>query len=328
MSKDHSQKLICYDACKKATMEQDAFYIELPGIVEKIMETTKSPSSPDHVGYPMIPSIESVIEILKIMDTLLYPGYFGHQKLEWNTLSFYLGNQLSKLYDILSSQIAKSLMHECGAVKEFSCKECEITAKKEALKFIKKIPHLREILAQDVEAAYIGDPAAKSNEEIIFCYPGLKAITIYRIGHEILLQDIPLLPRIMTEYAHSVTGSDIHPGATIGDYFFIDHATGVVIGETTTIGNNVRIYQGVTLGALSFPKDEDGNLLRNIKRHPTIEDDVIIYSQATILGGKTVIGKGAVIGGNVWITESVPPHTKVLMETPKHKVIDMKKRES
>ncbi|MEQ8225470.1 MAG: serine O-acetyltransferase EpsC, partial [Candidatus Eremiobacterota bacterium] len=202
-------------------------------------------------------------------------------------------------------------------------KECDLVARQETAKFIKKLPDLRKILAFDVEATYTGDPAAKSKEEIIFCYPGLKAITIYRLAHELLLQKIPMIPRIMTEYAHSITGADIHPGATIGNNFFIDHATGVVIGETTDIGNNVRIYQSVTLGALSFPKDANGNIIRNIKRHPTIEDDVIIYSNATILGGKTVIGKGSVIGGNVWITSSVPPYTKVILDTPKQKIVPM-----
>jgi serine O-acetyltransferase len=171
-------------------------------------------------------------------------------------------------------------------------------------------------LATDVDAAYEGDPAAKSYDEIVFSYPGIFAISVYRIAHQLFEQQIPLLPRIMTEYAHSVTGIDIHPGAQIGERFFIDHGTGVVIGETTVIGNKVRIYQGVTLGALSLPKDA-GERLRGQKRHPTIEGDVIIYAGATILGGETVIGARSVIGGNVWITESVPPDTKVLLEEPR-----------
>jgi len=317
------KNLICYDACKRVTMEQDNFTGDMPYIVEELMNTLKEPDSPDHVGYSMIPSTQSIVEIIKILETIIYPGYFGHQELYWNNLSYYLGNQLSKLYNILSSQIARSLMHECAAVKEHSCKECDLVARQEAGKFIKKLPELRKILAFDVEATYTGDPAAKSKEEIIFCYPGLKAITIYRIAHELLLQKIPMIPRIMTEYAHSITGADIHPGAKIENYFFIDHATGVVIGETAEIGNNVRIYQSVTLGALSFPKDANGNIIRNIKRHPTIEDEVIIYSNATILGGKTVIGKGSIIGGNVWITSSIPAYTKVILETPKQRVIPM-----
>jgi serine O-acetyltransferase len=181
---------------------------------------------------------------------------------------------------------------------------------------LESIPMIRKILATDVRAAFDGDPAAKSYDEIIFSYPGIYAITVYRMAHELYHFEIPLLPRIMTEYAHSKTGIDIHPGAHINESFVIDHGTGVVIGETTTIGRNVRIYQGVTLGALSLPKDA-GIQLRGKKRHPTIEDNVIIYSGATILGGDTVIGERSIIGGNVWITESVPPETRVIMEKPR-----------
>jgi serine O-acetyltransferase len=188
-------------------------------------------------------------------------------------------------------------------------------AQKEALVFLKKIPSLRRILAGDVQAAYDGDPAAKSLDEIIFSYPGLLAVTVYRVAHELHLQGIPLLPRIMTEYAHSITGIDIHPGATIGRDFFIDHGTGVVIGETTAIGDRVKIYQGVTLGAMSFPKDPQGNLVRGKKRHPTIADDVTIYSNATILGSR-VIGARSVIGGNTWVTRDVPPDTVVTLRDP------------
>ena len=175
---------------------------------------------------------------------------------------------------------------------------------------------MRRLLALDVQAAYDGDPAAHSYDEIIFCYPGFEAIATYRIAHELHARGVPLLPRIMTEAAHSATGCDIHPGAAIGRSFFIDHATGVVVGQTTVIGERVKLYQGVTLGALSFPKDAQGNLLRNTKRHPTIEDEVIIYAGATILGGETTIGRGAVIGGSCWITHSIPPGTKVMLHEP------------
>jgi serine O-acetyltransferase len=184
------------------------------------------------------------------------------------------------------------------------------------LEVFEAVPLLRQVLATDVRAFFEGDPAAKSYDEIIFAYPGIFAIMVYRIAHLLYLKEVPLLPRIMTEHAHSVTGIDIHPGAEIGEYFVIDHGTGVVIGETAVIGKNVRIYQGVTLGALSLPQNA-GEQLRGKRRHPTIDDDVIIYSSATILGGNTVIGKRSVIGGNVWLTESVPPDTRVLMETPK-----------
>jgi serine O-acetyltransferase len=172
------------------------------------------------------------------------------------------------------------------------------------------------VLAQDVTAAYDGDPAAKSLEEIIFCYPSVRIVTIYRFAHELHLQAVPMIPRMLSEFAHASTGCDIHPGAEIGYPFFIDHGTGVVIGETAVIGKNVRIYQGVTLGGLAFPKDEEGRLIRDAKRHPTLEDDCVVYAGATILGGETVIGKGSVIGGNVWLTHSVPPYTKVVARAP------------
>jgi serine O-acetyltransferase len=216
---------------------------------------------------------------------------------------------------MLSEQITHSIRHECFRY-DLPCSECEEQGQKIALALLESIPDLRKTLATDVRAVFDGDPAAKSYDEIIFSYPGVFAVTVYRVAHNLFTFDVPLLPRIMAEHAHSVTGIDIHPGADIGESFVIDHGTGVVIGETTVIGRNVRIYQGVTLGALSLPKDA-GEKLRGKKRHPTIEDDVIIYSGATILGGDTVIGARSVIGGNVWITESVPPDTKVVMETPR-----------
>jgi serine O-acetyltransferase len=196
------------------------------------------------------------------------------------------------------------------------CTDCENRGRDLALQLLEDIPALRRILATDVRATYEGDPAARSHDEIIFSYPGIYAMAVYRAAHRLSELGVPLLPRIMTEHAHSITGIDIHPGAEIGESFVIDHGTGVVIGETTRIGKNVRIYQGVTLGALSLPKNA-GDQYRGKKRHPTIEDEVIIYSGATILGGDTVIGARSVIGGNVWITESVPPDTLVVMEAPR-----------
>jgi serine O-acetyltransferase len=191
--------------------------------------------------------------------------------------------------------------------------ECANVGYEQAVGLLDAIPEIRKVLATDVRAAYEGDPAAKSYDEIVFSYPGIFAVMIYRLAHRLHSQGVPLMPRIMSQYAHSATGIDIHPGAQIGEAFFIDHGTGVAVGETTQIGKNVRIYQGVTLGALSLPKDA-GESLRGSKRHPTIEDDVIIYANATILGGDTVVGARSVVGGNVWITESVPPDTKVLIE--------------
>ncbi len=181
---------------------------------------------------------------------------------------------------------------------------------------MEQIPELRKILATDVQAAYDGDPACQSLDEVIFCYPGLEAITVYRLAHRLWQLDIPFIPRMMSEWAHSRTGIDIHPGATIGKHFFIDHGTGVVIGETCDIGEHVKIYQGVTLGALSFPTDGEGKLVRGRKRHPTIEDRVVIYANATILGGLTIIGHDSVIGSSVWLTRSVEPNTTVVLEKP------------
>jgi serine O-acetyltransferase len=226
-----------------------------------------------------------------------------------------MGQTVSVLYDMLSEQIINSIRHDCFRYNQ-PCSDCGERGQQITLDFIDAIPPIRRILATDVRATYEGDPAAKSYDEIIFSYPGLFAITVYRIAHKLFENGVPLLPRIMTEHAHSLTGIDIHPGAEIGESFVIDHGTGVVIGETTVIGKNVRVYQGVTLGALSVPKGA-GDQLRGAKRHPTIEDDVIIYSGATILGGDTVIGTRSIIGGNVWLTESVPPDTTVMMETPR-----------
>jgi serine O-acetyltransferase len=216
---------------------------------------------------------------------------------------------------MLSDQIGRSIRHDCFRYGQL-CSVCDEQGHQISLNLLQAIPSIRKILATDVHAAYEADPAAKSYDEIIFSYPGIFAITVYRVAHKLFEYNVPLLPRIMTEYAHSVTGIDIHPGAEIDDSFVIDHGTGVVIGETSNIGQNVRIYQGVTLGALSIPKNS-AEQFRGKKRHPTIEDEVIIYSGATILGGDTIIGTRSVIGGNVWLTESVPADTTVVMETPR-----------
>lgn len=309
--------------CFEKIYIEDNYLNKLPEVVNEIVKDIGAPESPDHVGRPMIPSNESMKEIVNIIETILYPGYFGEQEIEKSNVKFYLGNQINTLYKILSFQTAKCLMHKCVKTNKKSCTQCVDTGKAEAFKFIKKIPKIRKTLWGDVMAAYAGDPAAKGYEEIIFCYPGLKAISIYRIAHELHIQGVPFLPRMMCEYAHSTTGCDIHPGAIVGENFFIDHATGVVIGETTVIGKGVRIYQGVTLGSLRFPKDKAGNIIRDKKRHPTIEDDVIIYANATILGGETIIGKGSIIGGNVWITESVPPYSRITSK-PQYQKITVK----
>jgi len=245
---------------------------------------------------------------------LIYPGYFSEIRLDKVNLPYYFGQEALELFQILSEQVAFAIRHDCIRF-DLPCTRCEEAGQSAAVNFLNGIPHLQAMLAKDVAAAYDGDPASKYYDEIIFSYPGLLAVTIHRIAHQLHRQHVPLVPRIMSEYAHSLTGIDIHPGVRIGESFFIDHGTGVVIGETTVIGDRVRIYQGVTLGALSLSKDEVERL-RNQKRHPTIEDDVIIYANATILGGNTVIGARSVIGGNVWLTESVPPDTTVFLKKP------------
>ena len=258
------------------------------------------------------------------MTEILYPGFGRRQNLHMGNVEYHVGDLIDGLHDKLTQQIARALRHEeeCGTRNAErgsafnSALDVEALAQQKTIELLKRLPDLRLVLDQDVQAAFEGDPAAKSYHEIIFCYPGLEAISIYRIAHELLLLGVPLVPRMMTEYAHSKTGVDIHPGARIGPAFFIDHGTGVVIGETCDIGTHVKLYQGVTLGALSFPRDADGNIIRGMKRHPTLEDEVVVYANATILGGDTVIGKHAVIGSNVWLTQSVAPHTVVTLEKP------------
>ena len=288
---------------------------QLPGVVEKIIESCNDRECYTHVDYEPIPSRENVIEIIDRLKEIIFPGYFTRGKLDPVNLRYSLGESTATLFDMLSDQIGRSIRHDCFRYGQL-CSECDEQGHQVALSLLQAIPSIRKILATDVQAAYEGDPAARSYDEIIFSYPGIFAIMVYRVAHKLFEHKIPLLPRIMTEYAHSVTGIDIHPGAEIDESFVIDHGTGVVIGETTNIGKNVRLYQGVTLGALSIPKDS-ADQFRGKKRHPTIEDDVIIYSGATILGGNTTIGTRSVIGGNVWLTQSIPPDTTVILESPR-----------
>jgi serine O-acetyltransferase len=302
------------EICRAGLESRVRFRDQLPRVVDRIVESCHDEKCFEHIDAEPIPSRESVIEILNRLREILFPGYFNQESIDRVNLRYQMGRSVDLLFEMLSKQIACSLRHECLRYDQ-PCIECVNLSQEEALRFLGSIPEMRDVLATDVRAAYEGDPAAKSYDEIVFSYPGIFAIMVYRIAHQLFVRQIPLLPRIMSEYAHSMTGIDIHPGARIGQSFFIDHGTGVVIGETAVIGENVRLYQGVTLGALSLPKDA-GRRLRDKRRHPTIEDDVIIYSGATILGGKCVIGARSVIGGNVWITESVPPDTKVLLERP------------
>ena len=272
-----------------------------------------------HLDRRPLPSRAEVIRMTEALRELLFPGYAGEQGLTGAPLRLHVESRLAWLYESLTEQIGRAINH--GQRLDHDCRVTERQAVECAEEFLARLPALREVLASDVKAAYDGDPAAGCYDEIIFSYPGTQAITVYRLAHELHRLDVPLLPRIMTEHAHHRTGIDIHPATEIGPSFFIDHGTGVVIGGTAVIGRGVKIYQGVTLGAFSFDKDTEGRLVRDTKRHPTIEDDVVIYAGATILGGETVIGRGSVIGGNVWLTHSVPPGARVLQESPKLRII-------
>lgn len=296
----------------------------LPEITWRLVETCSVLKNIQHLGACPMPNHSVIVEILEDLLELLYPGFGRRNNLHLGSINYFMGEILDRLYDKLAIQITLALCHTSGCSPEDcpgSCdlavrSEVEKTGQEKALSFLSRLPELRKILETDVQAAYAGDPACKSFAEAIFCYPGLRAITIYRIAHELHVLGVPLIPRMMTEWAHRCTGIDVHPGATIGSYFFIDHGTGVVIGETCEIGQWVKLYQGVTLGALSFPTDETGQLVRGQKRHPTIRDHVVIYANATVLGGTTVIGENAVIGSSVWVTQSVAPNMTVMMEKP------------
>lgn len=256
-----------------------------------------------------LPNRKEIIDMLEEIRRVLFPGYYGDENITATLPEFFIGNALTHIYNVMYEQVDAALSYKCNGTAQCAWGRTEEVCDK----FFERLPYIQKMLLKDVQAAFEGDPAAKSKEEIIFSYPGLYAICVYRIAHELYKLQVPFIPRIMTEHAHGKTGIDINSGATIGEYFFIDHGTGVVIGETTTIGDHVKIYQGVTLGALSTRK---GQQLAGVKRHPTIEDNVTIYSGSTILGGDTVIGKDSVIGGNAFIVESIAEGTKVSVKTP------------
>ena len=295
--------------CRIDLAATERFRAEIPAIVDRLAATCSRKECFDHVSAEPIPSREAVLAILKRVGNILYPGYFVQARLDAVNLKYYLGQEMTALFEELTEQITLAIRHDCLRHDQ-PCTNCGERGLEAGVEFLRGLPAMREALAKDVRAAHGGDPAAGSYDEIIFSYPGLYAVTVYRISHRLHRLGVPLLPRIMSEAAHGRTGIDIHPGAQIGESFFIDHGTGVVIGETTEIGDRVRIYQGVTLGALSLSREEVEGL-RSRKRHPTIEDDVIVYANATILGGETVIGARSVIGGNVWLTRSVPADTQV-----------------
>lgn len=257
-----------------------------------------------------LPQKDEIIDFVDELRKVTFPGFFGRENMAYANKKYFAGHKLSLLYDKLFRQIKVALSYKNDAK---SYQEIAEDAQEKALDFIRRIPEVQALLCKDVEAEYNGDPAANSREEIIFSYPGLFAIFVYRYAHVLYQMKVPFIPRIMTEYAHGETGIDINPGANIGEYFFIDHGTGIVIGETTDIGNNVKIYQGVTLGALSTRK---GQQLSGIKRHPTIEDNVVIYANTTILGGETIIGANSVVAGNTFVTKSIPANTKVASTMP------------
>lgn len=268
-------------------------------------------------GERRLPDRGSVIETLKDLRRVMFPGFFGDENITLVSPNYFIGNHLTHIYGNLKKQVMAALYYRdyaCSSMEEIEKRAEEICAR-----FFQRLPDIQQMLMKDVQAGYDGDPAAKSREDVIFSYPGLFAIFVYRIAHELYIQDVPFLPRIMTEHAHSRTGIDINSGAEIGEYFFIDHGTGVVIGETTVIGDYVKLYQGVTLGALST---RSGQKLAGKKRHPTICNHVTIYSGASILGGETVIGEGVIVSGGAFVTKSVPPHTKVIVKNPELQIKD------
>ena len=304
---------------------------QLPELTRRIVETYREVPTIQFLGHCPLPNYEAIVSACEDLKEILYPGYRRRENLHLGNVTYHVGDLVDGLHDKLTTQIGRALRHAAragGAAHDMGVSaeglhgcideaDFEALGQAKAVEFLERIPDLRRVLATDVQAAYDGDPAVRTLDEVIFCYPGLEAVTIHRLAHILHRLDVPLIPRMMAEWAHGRTGIDIHPGATIGDHFFIDHGTGVVIGETCEIGSHVKLYQGVTLGALSFQTDGDGHLVRGTKRHPTIEDRVVIYANATVLGGATRIGHDSVIGSNVWLTRSVDPRTTVVLERPK-----------
>jgi serine O-acetyltransferase len=287
----------------------------LSTLVEGMLESYRRDPRAQHINRRFLPSRDEILEVVELLLQLFYPGYFGRQDLNDENLAFHVGNLLSTLREKVERQVGSCLNFaaECGERESGACAD---EARRIAAAFLDRLPAVRDALVLDVQAAYDGDPAAASLDEVILAYPGMLAVTVHRVAHELHVMGVPLMPRIMSEWAHSRTGADIHPGARIGSSFFIDHATGVVVGETSRIGARVKLYQGVTLGAISIPRDERGRVIRDTRRHPTVEDGVTIYANATVLGGDTIVGADSVIGGSVFVTESVPGSTRVAVRPP------------
>ncbi len=303
---------------------------QLAGLVEKIVASYNADERTRHIERVYLPNRNSVVRVIQLLLELVYPGYYGRQNLTQHNVKYHVGELLPKIGELLYEQINQALCYqeEIDGRTSPDRPPCDKKARRMTLDFLERIPQLRDVLAGDVQAAYDGDPAAVNTDEVILAYPGVLAVTVYRFAHELYQMEVPLIPRIMTEWAHTQTGVDIHPGAKIGRNFFIDHATGVVIGETTEIGENVKLYQGVTLGALSFPKDERGRLIRGYKRHPSVADNVTIYANAIVLGGETRLGENSVIGGSVFLTTTVPPDATVSIKPPELKVHKRRRSES
>lgn len=282
------------------------------GYIEELLASYDSSSGYNFIDERRLPDVKAIRDILDTLLEILFPGYSGTREITSENMMFVIGDLVCTVRYDLTEQVAMAYRHNCHE-NRCDSNQCDIEAEQAVEKLLTQLPKIRKILKKDIAAAYAGDPAAVSEEEVVICYPGLKALAIHRLSHELYMMRVPLIPRMMNEIAHTQTGIDIHPGAQIDEGLFIDHGTGVVIGETSVIGKQVKIYQGVTLGALSFPRDQKGNLLKGLKRHPTIEDDVTIYAHTTILGNVT-IQKGSVIGSNVWLKEDVDAHTVVTTE--------------
>ena len=293
----------------------------LTDLVDQIVEGYHVDPAISHLDSTFLPNRDKAIRLIELLRRIMFPGFFDEQRLTSDTIHYYTGELLHRVRDLLYEQVREALRYQNDRLEDprqrLDADRCDQRAGQTTIAFLERIPVLRKMLGFDVRAGFDGDPAACSTDETIFCYPGIDAIFVHRTAHELWRLKVPLLPRIFSEYVHNETGIDIHPGATIGESFFLDHGTGVVIGETTVIGNRVKVYQGVTLGALST---KGGQAWRGRKRHPTIEDDVTIYGGAIILGGSTVIGKGSTIGGSVFLTQSVPPYHTVTMKPPQLKV--------
>jgi serine O-acetyltransferase len=294
---------------------------QLPNLTERLVQTYARVPTISYLGHCPLPRYEEIVQSILDLKDILFPGYRRREGLHIGNVTYHVGDLIDGLHDKLTRQIARALRHEDRVVRKgVGCDDdvdYEAKGQAMAVAFLERLPDIRSMLATDAEAAFAGDPACRSIDEVILCYPGLQAITVHRLAHALHELEVPFIPRMMSEWSHKQTGIDIHPGAKIGHHFFIDHGTGVVIGETCEIGNWVKVYQGVTLGALSFATDTDGNLVRGHKRHPTIEDRVVIYASATVLGGKTTIGHDSVIGSSVWLYESVKPYTTVTIEKPR-----------